>query len=151
LGDQRWRDLLDAHHAAVRREFARFRGNEVKSLGDGFLATFDGPARAIRCGSAVAEAVRPLGIEVRIGLHTGEVEFADDDVRGIAVHVASRVASLAGPGDVLVTRTVKDLVAGSGIRFIERGRHPLHGLQEPMDLYAACNQLKGELAGAPGL
>ena len=139
LGDQRWRDLLDAHHAAVRREFARFRGNEVKSLGDGFLATFDGPARAIRCGSAVAEAVRPLGIEVRIGLHTGEVEFADDDVCGIAVHVASRLASLAGPGDVLLTRTVKDLVAGSDIRFIERGRHPLHGLQEPMDLYAACN------------
>ena len=138
LGDQRWRNLLDAHHAAVRRELARFRGNEVKSLGDGFLATFDGPARSIRCASAITEAVRPLGIEVRIGLHTGEVELSEDDVRGIAVHVASRVASLASPSEVLVSRTVKDLVAGSGIQFGERGRHLLHGLQEPMELYTAA-------------
>jgi class 3 adenylate cyclase len=139
LGDQRWRNLLDAHHAAVRRELARFRGNEVKSLGDGFLATFDGPARAIRCASAVTAAVRPLGIEVRTGLHTGEVELADGDVRGIAVHVAARVAALAGPGEVLVSRTVKDLVAGSGMRFAERGPHVLQGLQEPMHLYAAVS------------
>jgi class 3 adenylate cyclase len=138
LGDQRWRNLLDAHHAAVRRELARFRGNEVKSLGDGFLATFDGPARSIRCASAITEAVRPYGIEVRIGLHTGEVELSEDDVRGIAVHVASRVASLASPSEVLVSRTVKDLVAGSGIQFGERGRHLLHGLQEPMELYTAA-------------
>ncbi len=136
LGDQQWRTLLDTHHATARREFARFRGQEVKSLGDGFLATFDGPARAIRCASAITEVVRPLGIEVRMGLHTGEVEPGEGDVRGIAVHIAARVAALAGPGEVLVSRTVRVLVAGSGIRFVERGRHPLHGLQEPMDLYA---------------
>ncbi len=136
LGDQRWRGLLDGHHAAARREFARFRGKEVKSLGDGFLATFDGPARAIRCASAISEAVRALGIEVRAGLHTGEIEAGEDDVRGIAVHIAARVAALAGPGEVLVSRTVRDLVAGSGIRFLERGRHALHGLQEPVELYA---------------
>jgi class 3 adenylate cyclase/esterase/lipase len=137
LGDQKWRNLLDTHHAAVRREFARFRGKEVKSLGDGFLATFDGPARAIRCASAIVEAVRSLGIEDRIGLHTGEIEVGDDDVRGIAVHIAARVAALAGPGEVLVSRTVRDLVAGSGIQFVERGRYRLHGLQEPMELHVA--------------
>ena len=139
MGDQRWRSLLDTHHAAVRREFARFRGREVKSLGDGFLATFDGPARAIRCASAIVEAVRPLGIEVRIGLHTGEIEVSEDDVRGIAVHIAARVAALAGPSEVLVSRTVRDLVAGSGIQFVERGRYPLHGLQEPMELHVAAS------------
>jgi pimeloyl-ACP methyl ester carboxylesterase/class 3 adenylate cyclase len=137
LGDQRWRDLLDAHHTTVRRELVRFRGTEVKSLGDGFLAVFDGPARAIRCASGITEAVRPLGIEVRTGLHTGEVQVGEDDVRGIAVHIAARVAALAGAGEVLVSRTVRDLVAGSGIRFIERGRHSLHGLQETMELYGA--------------
>ena len=139
LGDQRWHNLLDAHHTTVRRELARSRGNEVKSLGDGFLATFDGPARAVRCACAIAEAVRPLDIQVRSGLHTGEIEIADNDVQGIAVHVASRVSALAGPGEVLVSRTVKDLVAGSGLHFHERGRHSLKGLQEPMDLYAASN------------
>jgi pimeloyl-ACP methyl ester carboxylesterase/class 3 adenylate cyclase len=137
LGDQRWRDLLDAHHTAVRRELVRFRGTEVKSLGDGFLAVFDGPARAIRCASGITEAVRPLGIEVRTGLHTGEVQVGEDDVRGIAVHIAARVATVAGAGEVLVSRTVRDLVAGSGIRFVERGRHSLHGLQETMELYGA--------------
>ncbi len=121
LGDQQWRSLLDAHHAAVRREFAHFRGREVKSLGDGFLATFDGPARAIRCASAITEAVRSLGIEVRVGLHTGEIEIGENDVRGIAVHIAARVAALADPSEVLVSRTVRDLVAGSGIQFVERG------------------------------
>ena len=139
LGDQRWRNLLEAHHTAVRRELARFRGNEVRSLGDGFLATFDGPARAVRCACSIVEAVRALGIEVRSGLHTGEIEIAGNDVQGIAVHIASRVSALAGPGEVLVSRTVKDLVAGSGLRFSERGEHSLKGLQEPMDLYAASN------------
>jgi pimeloyl-ACP methyl ester carboxylesterase/class 3 adenylate cyclase len=137
LGDERWRGLLDDHHAAARREFARFRGKEVKSLGDGFLATFDEPARAIRCASAISEAVRALGIEVRAGLHTGEIERGEDDLSGIAVHIAARVAALAGPSEVLVSRTVRDLVAGSGIEFLERGLRTLHGLQEPMELYAA--------------
>jgi class 3 adenylate cyclase len=139
LGDQRWHNLLDAHHTAVRRELARYRGIEVRSLGDGFLATFDGPARAVRCACAIVEAVRPIGIQVRSGLHTGEIERADNDVQGIAVHIASRVSALAAAGEVLVSRTVKDLVAGSGLRFNERGRHSLKGLQEPMDLYAASN------------
>jgi class 3 adenylate cyclase/esterase/lipase len=139
LGDQRWHNLLDAHHTTVRRELARSRGKEVKSLGDGFLATFDGPARAVRCACAIAEAVGPLDIQVRSGLHTGEIEIADNDVQGIAVHIASRVSAFARPGEVLVSRTVKDLVAGSGLRFNERGRHSLKGLQEPMDLYAASN------------
>lgn len=133
LGDQRWHTLLDAHRTAVRRELARSRANEVKSLGDGFLATFDGPARAVRCACAIADVVRPFDIQVRSGLHTGEIEIADNDVQGIAVHIASRISALAGPGEVL------DLVAGSGLRFHERGRHSLKGLQEPMDLYAASN------------
>jgi class 3 adenylate cyclase len=137
IGDRRWRDLLDAHHASVRRELARYRGSEVKSLGDGFLATFDGPARAIRCACAIAEAVRPLELLVRCGLHTGEIEITSNDVQGIAVHIASRVAALAGPGEILVSRTVKDLVAGSGLRFEERGKHSLKGLLEPMELFAA--------------
>jgi class 3 adenylate cyclase/pimeloyl-ACP methyl ester carboxylesterase len=139
LGDKGWRDLLEAHDNAVRKEFSRFRGHEVKSLGDGFLATFDGPARAIRCASAITEAVKPLGIEVRAGLHTGEVELVDDDVRGIAVHLAARVSALAGPGEVLVSRTVRDLVAGSDIRFSERGSHTLKGIPEPMQIFAAAN------------
>jgi class 3 adenylate cyclase len=139
LGDHRWRNLLEAHHTTVRRELARFRGNEVRSLGDGFLATFDGPARAVRCACSIAEAVRALDIQVRSGLHTGEIEVVGDDVQGIAVHIASRVSALAEPGEVLVSRTIKDLVAGSGLRFHERGRHSLKGLQEPLDLYAASN------------
>jgi pimeloyl-ACP methyl ester carboxylesterase/class 3 adenylate cyclase len=139
IGDRRWRDLLDAHHASVRRELARYRGTEVKSLGDGFLATFDGPARAVRCACAIAEAVRPLEILVRCGLHTGEIEITCNDVQGIAVHIASRVSALAGAGEILVSRTVKDLVAGSGLHFEERGRHSLKGLLEPMELYAASH------------
>src|SRR6516225_8699945 len=110
VGDQRWRNLLDAHHTIVRREFARCRGKEVKSLGDGFLATFDGPARAVRCACAIVEAMGPLDIQVRSGLHTGEIEVTGGDVQGIAVHIAARVAALAGPREVLVSRTVKDLV-----------------------------------------
>ncbi len=138
IGDQRWRGLLDVHHAAVRRELARYRGTEVKSLGDGFLATFDGPARAVRCACAIAEAVRPLDIQVRCGLHAGEIEVAANDVRGIAVHIASRVSALAEAGEILVSRTVKDLVAGSGLHFHERGKQSLKGLTEPMELYAAA-------------
>ena len=137
LGDQRWHDLLDAHNAAVRRELERFRGNEVKALGDGFLATFDGPGRAIRCAMSIEKAVRDLGIEIRSGLHTGEVELSDRDVRGIAVHIASRVAALAGPGETLVSRTVKDLVAGSGTDFQDFGTHELKGVPDDWQLYLA--------------
>ena len=136
-GDRRWRDLLDAHHAAVRRELARFRGREVGTAGDGFLAAFDGPARALRCAAAIVGAVRPLGLEVRAGLHTGEVEPVGDDVAGIAVHIAARVAALAGPGEVLASGTVKDLVAGSGIRFADRGTHVLKGVPDVWRLFAA--------------
>ncbi|HXW20016.1 MAG TPA: adenylate/guanylate cyclase domain-containing protein [Roseiarcus sp.] len=139
IGDQRWRDLLNAHHGAVRRELARYRGSEVKTLGDGFLATFDGPARAVRCACEIAEAVRPLDIEVRCGLHTGEIEVGEKDVQGIAVHIAARISALAAAGEVLVSRTVKDLVAGSALRFDDRGRHSLKGLQDAMELYAASS------------
>jgi class 3 adenylate cyclase len=128
LGDQRWRDLLDRHHATVRRTLTRFRGREVKTTGDGFLATFDGPARAVRCAHALTEEMKPLGIEIRAGLHTGECEMVGDDVGGIAVHIGARVAALAGPSEVLVSTTVKDLVAGSGLRFSDRGVKPLKGV-----------------------
>ena len=136
MGDRRWHDLLDAHNTLLRMELERFRGVEVKTLGDGFLARFDGPGRAISCALALIDAVRSLGIEIRAGLHTGEVEISEDDVRGIAVHVAARVAALAGPSECLVTRTVKDLVAGADIRFIDRGRRDLKGLAEAVDLFA---------------
>jgi len=137
LGDARWRELLGSHQAAVRRELERFRGREVKTLGDGSLATFDGPARAIQCGGAITEAARSSGLEVRIGLHSGEVEVMDDDVGGIAVHIAARVGALAGAGEVLVTSTVKDLVAGSGISFTDRGAHELKGIPDEWRLFAA--------------
>ena len=136
LGDQRWRDLLTSHNAVVRAELARFRGREVKTAGDGFLATFDGPARAIRCACAVRDAVRSLGIEIRAGLHTGECELMGDDVGGIAVHTGARVAASAGPGEVLVSSTVKDLVAGSRLRFADRGTHDLRGVPEEWRLFA---------------
>jgi class 3 adenylate cyclase len=138
LGDRRWRELLEEHNDLVRRELARHRGREIKTTGDGFLATFDGPGRAIHCAVFLIAAVRSLGMEIRAGLHTGEVELAQNDVRGIAVHVAARVASLAKAGECLVSRTVKDLVAGADIHFSERGRHDLKGLTEPIDLYAAA-------------
>jgi pimeloyl-ACP methyl ester carboxylesterase len=137
LGDRAWRDLLDEHHAVVRRELERFRGREVDTAGDGFFATFDGPARAIRSGKAIVESVRGLGLEVRAGLHTGEVELAGDAVRGIAVHTGARVAGFAEPGEVLVSQTVKDLVAGSGIEFEERGTRELKGIPGEWRLYAA--------------
>ena len=138
LGDARWRDLLAAHQAAVRRELMRFRGREVKALGDGYLATFDGPARAIRCGQALAEEARSIGLDVRIGLHSGEVEMLEDeDVGGIAVHIAARVGALAAGGEVLVTSTVKDLVAGSGIQFVDQGAKHLKGISDEWRLFAA--------------
>jgi pimeloyl-ACP methyl ester carboxylesterase/class 3 adenylate cyclase len=137
-GDARWRELLAAHQAAVRRELGRFRGREVKTLGDGCLATFDGPARAIRCGCAIVEAARAQGVDVRIGLHCGEVEVMEEDVGGIAVHIAARVGALAGPGEVLVSSTVKDLVAGSEIRFADRGAKQLKGVPDEWRLFAAA-------------
>jgi pimeloyl-ACP methyl ester carboxylesterase len=138
LGDARWRELLSTHLAGVRRELTRFRGREVKTLGDGYLATFDGPARAIQCGRAIAESASSTGLEVRIGLHTGEVEMIGDDVGGIAVHIAARVGALAGAGEVLVSSTVKDLVAGSGIRFVDRGAKQLKGIADEWRLFAAA-------------
>jgi class 3 adenylate cyclase len=138
LGDARWRELLSAHQAAVRRELMRFRGVEVKTLGDGCLATFDGPARAIRCGRGIAEAARSLGLGVRVGLHSGEVELMEDDLGGIAVHIAARVGALASGGEVLVSSTVKDLVAGSGIRFVDRGSQHLKGIGDEWRLFAAA-------------
>ncbi len=136
LGDRRWRELLATHEAVVRRELERHRGREVKMMGDGFLATFDGPARAIGCARAIADGVRPLGIEVRAGLHTGECEVMNGDVGGIAVHTGARVSAEAGPGEVLVSSTVKDLVAGSGIEFEDRGTHELKGVPGEWRLYA---------------
>jgi class 3 adenylate cyclase len=138
LGDARWRELLSAHHTAVRRELTRFRGREVKTFGDGCLATFDGPARAIRCGRAIAEAAHSLGLEVRIRLHSGEVELIGDDVGGIAVHIAARVGALATEGEVLASSTVKDLVAGSGIRFVDRGAKRLKGISDEWRLFAVA-------------
>jgi len=136
-GDKGWRDLLNAHDKTVRRELSRFRGREVKSLGDGFLATFDGPARAIQCASAIRGSLRGFDVPVRIGLHTGEVELLENDVRGIAVHIASRVAQLGDADDVLVSRTVKDLVAGSGIKFEDFGMHTLKGIPEAWQVFRA--------------
>ena len=137
LGDHRWGELLEEHHAMVRRELERSRGREVDTAGDGFLATFDGPARGVRCAAAIRDSVRSLGIEIRAGLHTGECELVGEKVAGIAVHTAARVNGLAQPSEVLVSSTVKDLVAGSGIEFGERGEHELKGLPGTWRLYAA--------------
>jgi pimeloyl-ACP methyl ester carboxylesterase len=137
LGDRRWRAVLDDFHGEVRRQLARFRGQEVDTAGDGFLATFDGPARAIGCALAIRAGVGSLGLEIRSGLHTGEVELAGEDVRGIGVHIGARVAAEAGAGEVLVTRTVKDLVAGSGIEFQDKGSRSLRGLPEEWQVFAA--------------
>jgi class 3 adenylate cyclase/pimeloyl-ACP methyl ester carboxylesterase len=136
LGDQRWRELLGRHHALVRRELARFRGEERDTAGDGFFATFDGPARAIRCAQVIAQGVRELGLEIRAGLHTGECELHDDKVAGIAVSIGARVAAQAGPGEVLVTGTVKDLVAGSGLEFDPHGERELEGVPGTWPIYA---------------
>lgn len=137
LGDRRWRDLLGAHDAAVRRELDRFRGREVDTAGDGFLATFDGPARAVRCAMSAGEAIRELGVEIRAGIHTGECELDGPKVRGIAVHTGARIASLAAAGEVLVSQTVKDLVSGSGLDFEDRGVHELKGVPGEWRIYAA--------------
>jgi len=139
LGDQRWQGLLERHHALVRRQLERFGGREVDTAGDGFFAVFDGPARAVRCGQAICAAVRAVGVEIRAGLHTGECELAGTQVRGIAVHIGARIAAAAGPGEVLVSSTVKDLVAGSGLRFSDRGERSLHGVADPWRLFAVEN------------
>jgi class 3 adenylate cyclase/pimeloyl-ACP methyl ester carboxylesterase len=138
LGDARWRELVLAHHGLVRRQLARYRGTEIDTAGDGFFASFDGPARAIRCASAIADGVRELGIEIRAGLHTGECERIDNKVGGIAVSIGARVASEARPGEVLVSSTVKDLVAGSGIEFRERGVAELKGVPGEWRLFAVA-------------
>jgi len=140
LGDRRWRALLEAHDDAVRQELARFRGNEIKTTGDGFLAAFDGPARAIHCCAAIIEATSRLGIEVRIGLHTGECERRGDDLSGIAVHIAARIGALAAPSEILVSSTVRDLVVGSGIGFEGRGTPPLKGVPGTWELLAVTSQ-----------
>jgi class 3 adenylate cyclase len=141
LGDRRWHRLLVDHQETVRRQLARFRGREVKTTGDGFLATFDGPARAIRAAAAIRDGVRELGLEVRVGLHTGEVELLGDDIGGIAVHIAARVMAAAGGGEIVCSRTVKDLVAGAGFAFEDRGAHSFKGVPDTWQLYAV------ELAG----
>jgi class 3 adenylate cyclase len=138
LGDRGWRDLLEQHHARTRAELARFRGVELDTAGDGFFARFDGPARAIRCACAVRDSVGDLGLEVRAGLHTGECEVLDGKVAGIAVSIGARVAAKAGPGEVLVSQTVKDLVAGSGIAFEDRGAEELKGVPGEWRLYSVA-------------
>ncbi len=137
LGDSAWAKLLAAHQEAGRRELARFRGREIDTAGDGFFATFDGPARAIHCAQSIGEATRALALEIRAGVHTGECELDGEKVRGIAVHTGARVAALAAPGEVLVSSTVKDLVAGSGIEFEDRGSHELKGVPGEWRLFAA--------------
>src|SRR5215213_9062299 len=136
LGDQRWHRLLEQHHQAVRGQLGRFRGREVKTTGDGFLATFDGPARAIRAADAIRAELRELGLELRVGLHTGECELLGDDIGGIAVHIAARVLAQAGTGEILCSRTVKDLVAGAGFAFTDRGTYQLKGVPDQWQLYA---------------
>jgi class 3 adenylate cyclase len=136
LGDRRWHRLLEAHHAVVRRNLGRFRGREIKTTGDGFLATFDGPARAIRAADAMRGELGELGLRLRVGLHTGECELLGADIGGIAVHIAARVLAQAGPGEIWCSRTVKDLVAGAGFGFTDRGSHTLKGVPERWRLYA---------------
>ena len=136
LGDRRWKELLDQHNAVIRNELGRFRGRELSTAGDSFMATFDGPARAVACAASIRDQVRPLGLEIRAGLHTGELEIDGSEIRGIAVHTGARVAAKAGPGEVLTSSTVKDLVAGSGLEFADRGTHELKGVPGEWRLYA---------------
>ena len=138
LGDRKWLELLDQHNALVRKEFARYHGVEMDTTGDGFVATFDGPARAIRCALAISDTVQQLGIQIRAGLHTGECEMMGNKVGGIAVHIGARVMAHSGANEVLVSSTVKDLVAGSGIKFEERGIHALKGVPDKWHLYAVA-------------
>ena len=139
IGDRDWRALLDAHDAVVRSQLARFRGREVNTSGDGFLAMFGGPQRAIRCAMAIRDAVQALGIEVRAGLHTGECEVRGDDIGGIAVHIGARVSALAGPNEVLASSTLRDLVIGSGLEFEQRGCHQLKGVPGEWHLFAVAS------------
>jgi class 3 adenylate cyclase len=141
LGDRAWRDLLGQHHALVRRELGHFRGEERDTAGDGFFATFDGPARAIRCAHAIVEGVRTLGLEARVGIHVGECELHEGKVAGIAVSVGARVAAAAEGGEVVVSSTVRDLVAGSGLEFEDRGARDLKGLPGKWQLYAALSDV----------
>ena len=139
LGDTAWRELLERHHAIVRRELARFHGRELDTAGDGFFASFDGPARAVQAAAALREPLGAIGLEIRAGLHTGEFEVSDGKIVGIAVSIGARISSLAGPGEVLVSSTVKDLVAGSGLRFEDRGEHQLKGIPEAWRLFALAS------------
>jgi class 3 adenylate cyclase len=136
LGDRAWRELLERHHAVIRRQLVRYHGKELDTAGDGFFASFDGPARAICCACTIAEAIKELGFEIRAGLHTGECEVVEGKVGGIAVHIGARVAKAADPGEVLVSSTVKDLVAGSGLQFRERGAAELKGVSGEWGLYS---------------
>jgi class 3 adenylate cyclase len=139
MGDQAWRAVQDGHDRIVRAQLARYRGREIRRMGDGFLATFDGPGRAVRCARAISAGVRPLDIEIRTGLHTGEIELTtDDDVAGLAVAIGARVGALAGPSEILVSSTVKDLVAGSGLALQDRGLHALKGVPDEWRLYAVA-------------
>jgi class 3 adenylate cyclase len=138
LGDRRWRALLDQHDDLVRQEISRFRGREVKSLGDGFLATFDGPARAVRCAAAIVQGARFLDLQIRCGLHSGEIELKGTDITGIAVHIAARIAAQAQGGQVLVSSTVRDLVAGSGLRFVDEGAHSLKGISDEVRVFSVA-------------
>ena len=137
IGDQDWKQRVERHHALVRGQLARYRGTEVDTAGDGFFATFDGPARAVRCAQAISASAERMGLQVRAGVHTGECELIDGKAGGINVIIGARVASCADAGDVLVTRTVRDLVAGSGLAFHERGEHELKGIPDRWQLYAA--------------
>jgi class 3 adenylate cyclase len=139
LGDKQWRNLLERHYSLIRRELSRFRGREIDTAGDGFFVTFDGPARAIRCAEAIQNTVTQLGLNVRVGLHTGECEVMDEKVTGIAVHIGARVMNHAAPGEVLVSSTVKDLVAGSGIGFVDRGAYELKGVPGKWRIFAVTN------------
>ena len=136
LGDSGWRALLERHHATVRRELSRFQGRELDTAGDGFFATFDGPARAVHAAAAIIDALQILDLEIRAGVHTGECEVSDGKIVGVAVSIGARIASLAKPGEVLVSSTVQDLVAGSGLRFEDRGEHTLKGVREPWRVFA---------------
>jgi class 3 adenylate cyclase len=139
LGDTMWTQVLNDHDSVISRELERHRGRLVKHTGDGVLGTFDGPGRAVRCAQSIVEGLSPIGIEVRAGIHTGEIEWRGDDIGGIAVHIGQRVSALAGPGEVLVSRTVTDLVAGSGLRFEERGEHELKGVSGSWKLFAVVD------------
>jgi class 3 adenylate cyclase len=142
LGDRDWRELLERHHRLLRAELDRYRGREIHTAGDGFLATFESPRRAIECAAAAGRAIRSIGLDIRAGVHTGEIELSQGDVQGIAVHIGARISALAGAGEVFVSSTVKDLVAGSGIQFEDRGAHQLKGVPGEWRVFAVT---------APGL